>query len=76
MRWAVLVALSLAACGDGPKGARGGGPLTVEKVEPQGDAPQHKALYREAFEEAKKEITLENAEEKLEALEKLVIAGE
>lgn len=77
MKWIGLVAaLGSAACGDGPKGARGGGSLTIEKLDVQGDAPQQKAIYREAFEEAKKAITLENAEEKLEELEKLVTAGE
>jgi hypothetical protein len=74
----VMLVLGLAGCGgcgDPPKTTRGGGPVTVETLTPPGDVPQPKAIYREAFEEAKKEITLDNAEDQLEEIERQVAEG-
>lgn len=51
------------------------GPVTAKQPELERDVPEMGATYREAYEEAKREITKDNVEDKLDELEHDVNKG-
>ena len=51
------------------------GPVTVKELKLERDVPEMGATYREAYDEAKKEINKDNVEDKLDDLEREVNKG-
>lgn len=67
----------LASCGkQEPRGKQGGGSVAVKEPKLERDVPEMGATYNEAFEEARKEITKDNAEDMLDAIEHDVNKGQ
>jgi hypothetical protein len=61
---------AVAACGSKePRGKQGGGTVTVAEPKLDRDVPEMSSIYKEAYDEAKKEISKDNAKEKLDDLE-------
>ncbi len=75
----VAVALSSLACAkkqDSPSNKpTATGPVSVKQPELERDVPEMGSTYREAYEEAKREITKDNVEDKLDELEHDVNKG-
>jgi hypothetical protein len=66
----IAFVLALSACGGKqPRGKQGGGTVTVTEPTLDRDVPEMSATYQEAYDEAKKEITKDNANDKLDELE-------
>jgi hypothetical protein len=67
---AAAVALSGCDCsgGEAPGGAAG-----VEMPPLPDDVPQQGSIYREAYDKAKKELTMDNARDRLDEIERLVV---
>ena len=76
---AVALGLVVSSCAkkqDSPGNkATATGPVTVTEPALERDVPEMGATYREAYEEAKREITKDNAEDKLDELEHDVNKG-
>lgn len=73
---AVVCLFAFAACGGKePRGKQGGGTVTVTEPKIDRDVPEMSATYREAYEEAKKEITKDNVRDKLDELEHAINKG-
>ncbi len=76
---AVALALVVPACAkkqDSPSNKpTATGPVKVEQPELERDVPEMGATYRDAYEEAKREITKDNVEDKLDELEHDVNKG-
>lgn len=74
---AIAVFVVLAACGGKePRGKQGGGTVTVTEPKLERDVPEMSAAYKDAYDEAKKDITKDNAKDKLDELEHDINKGQ